>query len=140
LATWGTVIFLFFSISGAKLPHYVLPVTAPFGLLVADDLARRWGEVSRRRLVWRAALAAEAGARANAALWARRAAADRAGRVPAAGWTAGRVSAPRLVALTTTSAGDEFREPPLCFGLTVDRHRGKVAPRTCCVYPVGSSR
>ena len=31
------------------------------------------------RLVWRAALAAEAGARANAALWARRAAAERAG-------------------------------------------------------------
>ncbi len=49
-ATWGLTIFLFFSISGAKLPHYVLPVTVPFALLVADDLARRWPELTPKRL------------------------------------------------------------------------------------------
>jgi hypothetical protein len=67
-------------------------------------------EISHLRLVWRAALAAEAGARANAALWAartarERAARERAGWVPATSWAAGRVGAPRPAALTTTSSG-----------------------------------
>ena len=62
-------------------------------------------ELSHLRLIWRAALAAEAGARANAALWARRAVQERAGVVPATNWVAGRVSAPRPAALTTSSAG-----------------------------------
>lgn len=70
--------------------------------------AQAWSqlyELSRRRLVWRAALAAEAGARANAALWARRAAAERAAAVPATNWTAaaGRVAAPGPAALITSS-------------------------------------
>ncbi len=62
-------------------------------------------ELSTLRLVWRAALAAEAGARANAALWAARAAEERAGQTPVAGWAAGRVGAPRPAALTTSNAG-----------------------------------
>ena len=44
--------------------------------------AQAWSQVyelAHLRLIWRAALAAEAGARANAAQWARRAAAERAG-------------------------------------------------------------
>jgi hypothetical protein len=56
--------------------------------------ARAWSQVfelSSRRLVWRAALAAEAGARMNAQRWARRAAVE--------SWAAGRVDAPRPVAL-----------------------------------------
>jgi hypothetical protein len=43
---------------------------------VFESEARLWSqfyELSSLRLVWRAALAAEAGARVNAALWARRA-------------------------------------------------------------------
>ena len=70
--------------------------------------ARAWSqlfELAHLRLIWRVALAAEAGARANAALWARRAAAERAGWVPAESWAAGRVGAPRPAALTTTSSG-----------------------------------
>ena len=54
---------------------------------VFESEARAWSQVyelSSLRLVWRAALAAEAGARANAALWARRAAAERAGVVAGA--------------------------------------------------------
>ena len=42
-----------------------------------ESEARAWSQVyelAHLRLIWRAALAAEAGARANAALWARRAA------------------------------------------------------------------
>src|SRR3954447_2708907 len=56
--------------------------------------AEAWSQVyelAHLRLVWRAALAAEAGARANAALWARRAADEQTGGVPATNWAAGRV-------------------------------------------------
>jgi hypothetical protein len=60
-------------------------------------------ELSGLRLVWRAALAAEAGARANAALWYRGAVAERA-EVPVESWAAGRVGHPRLAALTTTGS------------------------------------
>ncbi len=68
--------------------------------------AQAWSQVyelAHLRLIWRAALAAEAGARANAARWARRAAAERAG-VPLQSWAAGRVCAPRPVVLTTTTS------------------------------------
>jgi hypothetical protein len=74
---------------------------------VFDAEVRAWSQVyelSSLRLVWRAALAAEAGARANAALWARRAAQERAGGVPVENWAAGRVGAPRPAALTTSRA------------------------------------
>jgi hypothetical protein len=74
--------------------------------VVFESEAEAWSqlyELAGLRLVWRAALAAEAGARANAALWARRAARKRAAGDPVESWAAGRVGAPRLVALTTTS-------------------------------------
>lgn len=70
--------------------------------------ARAWSQVfemAHLRLIWRAALAAEAGARANAVLWAGRAATARAGWTPPPSWTAGQVTAPRPVALTTPSNG-----------------------------------
>jgi hypothetical protein len=80
--------------------------------VVFEAEARAWSQVyelSSLRLVWRAALAAEAGARANAAVWAARAERERAGLSPVQSWAAGRVSAPRPVALastvTTSSAG-----------------------------------
>ena len=69
--------------------------------------AEAWSQVyelAHLRLIWRAALAAEARARANAALWASRAAVDRTGRAPVTSWAVGRVSAPRPAALTTTSS------------------------------------
>ena len=75
---------------------------------VFESEACAWSQVyelSRRRLIWRAALAAEAGARVNAAVWARRAVRERAAVAAADGWTAGRVGAPRPVALTTSSRG-----------------------------------
>ena len=75
---------------------------------VFESEARAWSQVfelSSLRLVWRAALAAEAGARANAALWAARAAEERGGGPPGQGWAAGRVGAPRPVALTTSGRG-----------------------------------
>ncbi len=70
--------------------------------------AQTWSqlfELSSLRLVWRAALAAEAGARANAALWSRRAAEEKAGGTPVESWAAGRMGAPRPAALTTSSTG-----------------------------------
>ena len=62
-------------------------------------------ELSSLRLVWRAALAAETGARANAALWRQRAAPEQAGAMPVESWATGRVDAPRPVALTTNRPG-----------------------------------
>lgn len=38
LAAWAAVVFLFFSLSGAKLPHYILPVVPPLSILVARYL------------------------------------------------------------------------------------------------------
>jgi hypothetical protein len=75
---------------------------------VFESEAGAWSqlfELSTLRLVWRAALAAEAGARANAAKWAARAARERAAGVPVEGWAAGRVGAPCPAALTTSNAG-----------------------------------
>ena len=51
LATWATAVFVFFTVSGSKLPHYMLPTMLPLALLVADDMVRRWGTVDVRRLV-----------------------------------------------------------------------------------------
>jgi len=41
LASWAAVIFIFFTISGAKLPHYILPVIPPLAILVAVDVVKR---------------------------------------------------------------------------------------------------
>lgn len=59
-------------------------------------------ELASLRLVWRAALAAEAGARANAARWACRAIEEQAGPAPAENRVVGRVGAPRPMVLTTS--------------------------------------
>jgi 4-amino-4-deoxy-L-arabinose transferase-like glycosyltransferase len=50
LKTWAAFIFLFFTISGAKLPHYVLPAVPPLALLVAGYLAER--KEPKRYLGW----------------------------------------------------------------------------------------
>src|SRR5690348_5752689 len=73
---------------------------------VFEAEAQAWSqlhELSSLRLVWRAALAAEAGARANAALWSLRAAGERAGVVPVGECAAGRVGAHCAVALSTSA-------------------------------------
>jgi hypothetical protein len=75
--------------------------------VVFEAEARAWSQVyelSSLRLVWRAALAAEAGARANAALWAERAERERAGVLPGQSWAAGPVSGCRPAALADTAA------------------------------------
>jgi hypothetical protein len=75
---------------------------------VFDAEARAWSqlfELSSLRLVWRAALAAEAGARINSAMWARRAVGERTGEAPVESWATGRVDAPRPVAFTTSNTG-----------------------------------
>lgn len=41
LGTWALVVFVFFSLSGAKLPHYVLPAFPPLAMLVGARLASR---------------------------------------------------------------------------------------------------
>jgi len=41
LAAWAAIVFLFFSLSGAKLPHYILPCFVPIALLVGDHLQGR---------------------------------------------------------------------------------------------------
>jgi hypothetical protein len=75
---------------------------------VFESEARAWSqlyELSSLRLVWRAALAAEAGARANSALWAQRAVQEKqTGGALVGSWAPGRVVAPRAAALTTSGA------------------------------------
>jgi 4-amino-4-deoxy-L-arabinose transferase-like glycosyltransferase len=41
IAAWAGVVFLFFSISGAKLPHYILPACPPLAILLAVYLVER---------------------------------------------------------------------------------------------------
>jgi hypothetical protein len=70
--------------------------------------ARAWSqlyELSTLRLVWRAALAAEMAARANAAVWAARAAHEPAAVVSAGNRVRARVAAPRPGALITAARG-----------------------------------
>jgi len=50
LAVWLTVVFVFFTISGAKLPHYVLPCAPPIAMLVAMYLADQWKDLSRNEI------------------------------------------------------------------------------------------
>lgn len=50
LRVWAVGIFLFFTISGAKLVHYIVPMFPPVAILVADDLIRRWNGFSWRRV------------------------------------------------------------------------------------------
>ena len=62
-------------------------------------------ELAGLRLVWRAALAAEAGARANAARWTRRAVEEQARGAVIENRAAGPVGARRTAALTTSGGG-----------------------------------
>lgn len=50
LFAWGGLILVFFTISGTKLPHYVLPCCPPFAILAADFLARKSSDQRLRRL------------------------------------------------------------------------------------------
>ena len=46
MVAWAVIPFLFFSLSGSKLPAYILPMTAPVALLLAGEITK--GESSRR--------------------------------------------------------------------------------------------
>ena len=56
LRAWIVWTFVFFSISGAKLPHYVLPLFPPLALLIAHDLASRERDGTTRAAAWCAGL------------------------------------------------------------------------------------
>lgn len=43
LAAWAIVVFAFFSLSGAKLIHYVMPCVPPLAMLIAERLIARRG-------------------------------------------------------------------------------------------------
>jgi len=51
LATWVVAIFVFFSLSGSKLPGYILPVLPPLAVLLALALARL-GDQAWQRQLW----------------------------------------------------------------------------------------
>ncbi|MEQ1824098.1 MAG: glycosyltransferase family 39 protein [Fimbriimonadaceae bacterium] len=52
VAACALIPFLFFTISSAKLPHYVLPCFAPLALLVGRYLATQWDRVADWVLGW----------------------------------------------------------------------------------------
>lgn len=55
---WPAVIVGFFSIPSSKLVGYVLPVLPALAYLIADGLARRWGDAAPSRVLKGAAVAA----------------------------------------------------------------------------------
>lgn len=59
LAAWAVIVFLFFTLSGAKLIHYVLPCCPPIALLVGSHLCVKWRHLHRLelrpKLLWMAA-------------------------------------------------------------------------------------
>jgi hypothetical protein len=44
------VIFLFFTVAGAKLPHYVLPVVPALALLIGIHLGQKWPDPKPKKL------------------------------------------------------------------------------------------
>ena len=48
MVAWAVVPFVFFSLSGSKLPAYILPMLAPLALLLAGEVATREGSVRFR--------------------------------------------------------------------------------------------
>ena len=52
LLTWGAVIFVFFSMSGSKLPGYFLPATVPLSILMAQVWAELDAPALDRRPDW----------------------------------------------------------------------------------------
>lgn len=53
LAAWALIVFVFFTISGAKLPHYILPCAPPLAILIGAHLAEKWGVLTREELAKR---------------------------------------------------------------------------------------
>ena len=49
LLCWTVLPFLFFSLSGAKLPHYILPVFPPLALLIGINLEHSLADAATRR-------------------------------------------------------------------------------------------
>lgn len=58
LLAWSVAVFGFFSVSGSKLPSYILPIFPALAVLIGWQLAR----ADRRFLVWQSALAVLGGA------------------------------------------------------------------------------
>lgn len=52
LAAWAAIIFIFFSVSSAKLPHYVLPVFAPVAMLLGIHFAQKKPLGSARQMAF----------------------------------------------------------------------------------------
>jgi 4-amino-4-deoxy-L-arabinose transferase-like glycosyltransferase len=51
-ARWGLIVFVLFTLSGTKLPHYILPAVIPFALLAAVRLGERDGDRGIPRLAF----------------------------------------------------------------------------------------
>lgn len=56
LAACAAIPFLFFTISSAKLPHYILPCLPPLALLIGHYLAGIWPKIPRWTFAWLGAL------------------------------------------------------------------------------------
>jgi 4-amino-4-deoxy-L-arabinose transferase-like glycosyltransferase len=52
LAAWAAIIFLLFSASSAKLPHYVLPVFPPLALILGIYFAKKWHPLTPKKLAF----------------------------------------------------------------------------------------
>lgn len=52
---WAWIIFVFFTVSGAKLVHYVLPVVPGLAILIAATVAKEWQAKGHQELDWQVA-------------------------------------------------------------------------------------
>ncbi|MEA2553832.1 MAG: hypothetical protein QOJ65_2008 [Fimbriimonadaceae bacterium] len=50
LLVWTAIVFVFFTISSAKLQHYVLPCCPPLAILIGSYFAQKWQGLSREQL------------------------------------------------------------------------------------------
>lgn len=70
-ATWAGVVLIFFSISGAKLPHYIVPALPALAIVIGDWFGRRRNgtELSWRRLAGPLAACGVVAAVAQTSFW-----------------------------------------------------------------------
>ncbi|HVN95687.1 MAG TPA: glycosyltransferase family 39 protein [Syntrophorhabdaceae bacterium] len=48
MVIWAAVVFVFFSISGSKLPPYILPVFPPLAMVLGHFFQEKWGSLANR--------------------------------------------------------------------------------------------
>lgn len=68
-AIWALVVIVFFSLSGAKLPHYIAPALPALAAIIGSALVRRGVKQEKRTLIWGGLACGIAFLVVNSAFW-----------------------------------------------------------------------